>query len=746
MAKSKIRNNKAVQTVALAIALPNLAFAATDDVVSLPTLDVQAEGSTSPYLQKEASSTKRTESLLNTAKTTQIITAESLKQQNLLSLQDALATTPGITFGAGEGGGGYGDKINLRGYDASYNTTIDGLRDPALYTRSDLFNYEAVEITKGANSAENGAGQVSGGVNLVSKKPKNVDANEINVGVGTDDYTRFTGDFNTVVNDSVAARLNVMGHKNQYPGGPEEAKRWGIAPSITFGINDATKTTFSYFHQEDDNDPMYGIPNYMGKFISGISTSNRYGYRNLDNQKITADIATINIESQINDKLKLNSITRYSDIDQETTISAPQGTYCLSSGLTAAGVSCTTPGQYVVSGPRGSYRDTETKQWTNDTNLVSQFNTGLIEHALVTGIGFTQEDYTLTSGGYLYDSNGNALSKPNMDVYNPDNYWHGATNFRKTGVTDGTLNIYSAYVLDTMKFGPQWLFNLGVRYDHTDAKYKSFSYSTTTGAEVLANRTTSDQKDNLVSYNAGLTFKPTENSSLYIAYSNAQKPTSYAASATCATGTTCDVDPEEAVNYEVGAKWQANPDILLSAAIFRNEQNKVRVSDPSNTTTYALDGKNHVDGVELGAVGKILPQWDISASVAYMKGEYDQSIADSVNDADYKEGTEMTNIPKVSGSLWTTYALNPAWKIGYGLTYQGKTYLSDVSATSTVRGESDDYLLHNASVTYTYNQDLSFNLIGKNLSNEKYFTNIRNSGWSTVGAERSAVFNINYKF
>src|SRR5690606_23036253 len=94
--------SRKAQTVALAIALPNLAMAATDAV--LPTVQVSAE-SESPYLN-ESSSTKRTTSALDTAKTTQVITAETLQEQNLLSLQDALATTPGISFGAGEGGGG----------------------------------------------------------------------------------------------------------------------------------------------------------------------------------------------------------------------------------------------------------------------------------------------------------------------------------------------------------------------------------------------------------------------------------------------------------------------------------------------------------------------------------------------------------------------------------------------------------------------------------------------------------------
>jgi catecholate siderophore receptor len=100
-----------------------------------------------------------------------VITAEVMQQQNILSLRDALATVPGITFGAGEGGSGYGDSINLRGFSANNDITIDNVRDSAQYTRSDNFNIEQIEVTNGSNSVYSGGGSVAGNINLVSKRP-----------------------------------------------------------------------------------------------------------------------------------------------------------------------------------------------------------------------------------------------------------------------------------------------------------------------------------------------------------------------------------------------------------------------------------------------------------------------------------------------------------------------------------------------------------------------------------------------
>src|SRR6187402_420730 len=97
-------------------------------------------------LVKKAQSPKYTQPLLDTPQTISQVEREVIEGQNLLNLRDVLATLPGITFGAGEGGGGYGDSINLRGFSANNDITVDGIRDSAQYTRTDTFNLETVEV------------------------------------------------------------------------------------------------------------------------------------------------------------------------------------------------------------------------------------------------------------------------------------------------------------------------------------------------------------------------------------------------------------------------------------------------------------------------------------------------------------------------------------------------------------------------------------------------------------------------
>ena len=272
-------------------------------------------------------SPKATRSLLDTPQTISVIGNQTIRQQNLLTLKDALATLPGITFGAGEGGGGYGDSINLRGFTATNDITIDGVRDSAQYTRSDPFDLQQIEVYNGANSVFNGSGSVGGTINIVQKRPKPTDLTVLGAGIGTDDYYRATIDANKRIGDLVAVRLNAVYHRNDAPGRDvERFKRWGVAPSVTIGVEGPTSLTFAYVHQQDDNIPQYGVPYYAiaGGLPAGVNRHGYYGYRNVDVQKSNLDQFTTIVEHAFSDKVSIRNLTRAQDIHQRTTVDPPQ--------------------------------------------------------------------------------------------------------------------------------------------------------------------------------------------------------------------------------------------------------------------------------------------------------------------------------------------------------------------------------------------------------------------------------------
>lgn len=726
---------------------------------------------------RKLESPKRTRSVRDTPQTITVLSNEVIEQQNLLTLRDVLSTVPGITFGAGEGGGGYGDSINFRGYSANNDITVDGVRDSAQYTRSDPFNLEQIEVTNGANSVISGAGSVGGNINLVTKRPKADDEMIVTGGVGTDNYYRATADINKRVNELVAFRLNAMWHRNDVPGRDvEDYKRWGVAPSVTIGIDSPTRLTLQYLHQEDDNIPQYGLPYYQtatnSGMVPGLHRSDYFGYRNVDKQKINVDQLTATFEHDFSDTVSIRNLARWQDVTQFSRVDPPQGTYCLTSGVTPAGAACpsTVPaGYYLPSGPRGNTRDSRNQLLFDQVDLTAKFNTGAIEHTIDVGAAATWEKYDLFSGSSLRNADGTAYytAYPLMNIDNPNdvitgpagftygsNVYTGALNFIRTAHQMGEQTNVAGYIFDTMKLG-KFELNAGLRLERNTGTYRNDTISATPATlGDVAPGTEVENKATLFSYRVGLVYKPVEAVSLYAAYGNSRTPSKASVNGSCtvagvngATATTCSVSPESARNYEIGAKAELfDGGLLLTASAFRNERNKYAVAsaDPA-IPDQQLDGKSRVDGIALSASGKITPAWTITANYTYLDAELIRSVAQNGSAIDYAAGSQLTQTPKHSGSLFTTYRLPFGLTVGYSATYQGSFALNTPTATSAVVYRSDDYLIHNAFLSYEFTPNLSAQLNVKNIGDKLYFTRVRNNGWATPGDGRSAVLTITAK-
>ena len=751
---------------------------------------VTVEGST----LKQAASPKYNMPLLDTPQQITIVPQKIITEQNLLNLRDILSTLPGVTFGAGEGGGGYGDSINLRGFAGSNDITIDGVRDSAQYTRSDPFNLDHIELVNGANSVYVGSGSVGGSVNLVSKVPYLGDHTLITGGVGTDAYARTTLDTNQQIGENTAVRLNVMAHQNDVPDRDvENFRRWGIAPSIAFGLGTDTSLTLSYFHQHDDNIPQYGVPTYKGDILPGVDPEAYYGYRNYDKQQNRVDVLTSIIQHQFNDDFSLRNLTRAQKVTQFSLVDAPQGTFCLANNLQPTGASCTLnpdtfleivvpPGMYMPSGnPRGNVRDTTNKIIYNQTDLSTEFNTGAIVHTLVTGLSLSHESYSLIGSSQFRNADGtNPFAAPGhfpfTPIGDPDSFYTGPAHRTLTSKVNGDMDNAAIYAFDNLALNEQWEVNLGMRWERNDASattyiVKQFTAPTVANpdpdnsniGQITGANAPAENDDDLFSYRAGLVYKPVENASVYVAFSNAKTPSAATVNGSCtATSTTgtanCTVAPESAVNYELGAKWDLYDGRLsLTGSVFRNERKNYRVADPGDPTNpsgqQTLDGRARVDGVLLGIMGNLTEHWALYANYAHLESEVVQGASDflSANGEDYTKGDPLLSTPENSLSFWTTYDASSQWQLGYGITYVGSYNVSQHSATNVdgPLNEVSSYWTSRAMVAYKVNRNFSLQLNLTNLFDEDYLTRVRTAGdvaWGTPGDGRSAVLTAAYRF
>ena len=756
---------------------------------------------------RELESPKATAPLLDTPQTITVISDQVIRKQNLQTLRDALQTIPGITFGAGEGGGGYGDSINLRGYSANTDITIDGIRDTAQYSRTDPFNLQQIEVYNGANSVFNGSGSVGGTINLVSKVPTGETLTIVQGSVGTDDYYRGAVDSNVRVGDLVAVRLNAAYHRNDVPGRDvERYKRWGVAPAVTIGIGGPTSLTLAYVHQRDDNTPLFGVPYFnnatIGGVLPGIDRSDYYGYSNLDRQDVTVDRLTATFTHDFGGGASVRNLTRWQRVGQYSVTSAPQGTFCLSgtgrqpvatSATNAQGLPCTTTvgsatvtipaGQWLPSGPRGLVRDQENQLLTNQTDVrLTQGAKGGLFNTLNVGVSALVEDYAITSGSLLRNANGSATAPlPFLNIVNPDSVYGGPINFVTTARSRATSENFAVYAFDTLELGEMFELNGGARWEHQKSRFQALpilSPAPGVAQPAAALLVPTVNSERLFSYRGGVVFHPVKKVSLYASYGNAKTPSIASVRAGCVSVSgavvtdTCDVAPETARNYEVGVKAGLFGGRLeATAAAFRNERSNFRIpsNDPALTTVQVLDGRSRVDGIALGLSGAITPSWTIFANYTYLDSEILQSVSDfclgapgsvgcgnSVASPDPQRGSPLVQTPTHSGSLFTTYRLPFGLEVGYGLTYQGSftTYVPNLANATTLR--APDYLIHRAFLSYTLAEGVTAQLNIQNLTDEKYLTNIRNNinattgvvtgGWAMPGDRRSAVLSLFYSF
>src|SRR5262245_47034711 len=106
----------------------------------MPKVSVEAD-ELAKYKVDASSSAKYGAPVLDTPQTLTIIPRSLIEERNATTLRDALRNTSGITFQAGEGGGGLpGDQnFTLRGFSARSALFVDGIRDPGSYARDTFF-------------------------------------------------------------------------------------------------------------------------------------------------------------------------------------------------------------------------------------------------------------------------------------------------------------------------------------------------------------------------------------------------------------------------------------------------------------------------------------------------------------------------------------------------------------------------------------------------------------------------------
>ncbi|MGE8288315.1 MAG: TonB-dependent receptor [Stenotrophomonas sp.] len=708
------------------------------------------------------SSPKFTADLLDTPKSVSIVSEKLIQQTGATSLQDALRMVPGITFGAGEGGNPTGDRPFIRGFDSQSNIFVDGLRDVGSQTR-EIFDLEQVEVVKGPSSAYGGRDSGGGSLNLVSKTPKLKNETSVSMGAGTDSYARGTVDSNYVLGDGIAARLNLMKHQSDIAGrDAANVDRWGIAPSIAFGLNSPAQLIVGHYHMETDDLPDAGGFPYSNPFTSGPNVAkngdgsplvpdrnNYYGLKDRDFQRTRADISTVDASYDFGDH-KLRNIARLGNTSNDYLWTQPDD----SKG---------NPNLYGTLWRRTNARAVDLKNFTDQLSLTGSFTTGSLKHSYSTGVEYSDEKmtrgtYQMTpgtnnplNGSTACPTTGAATGYNCTDFNNPNPNDPWSANqivYRSNKALDvrQTTKTKSVYAFDTIEFNEQWSVNLGLRYD---------DYSTEQVTPVLGKAPTVFNNDNdFVNYQAGVVFKPVANGSIYLSYGTSSTPPGMDGGdgSDGINAANADLKPQETKNLELGTKWDLFDNRLnLTAALFHTELNNARVVIDNGTTQNA--GKKVIDGFELGFTGQLTDAWSIYGGYTYLDSELkDNGFTCSVSSRtgcpapgvwipSPNNGNQFPNTAKHSANLWTTYSFPFGLTLGAGATYSDKQY-GDAANLKWI----PSYTRWDAMASYAIQENISLQLNVQNLSDKVYFTKAYASHYASIAPGRSATLALNVTF
>jgi catecholate siderophore receptor len=621
------------------------------------------------------------------SQSTDTVSKKELAEQNLSLVQDALRNVPGVTLNAGEGGS-HGDSINLRGLSIPDSFFMDGVRDIGQYQR-DTFNTDSIAVLLGPASALFGRGSTSGVINSVSKQPMLTPLAAFTVSGGQIDYWRGTGDFNLPLSDTAAARITVMDQSNSVVERDQvHYDRYGVAPTLSLGVDTPTRLSFSYLKEEEDNIPDYGIP-----FIDGVPAhverSNYYSLANYDRTRTNTNIGTIRFEHDFADGITLSDSLRYANYGFEYLVTGP----FLGNDFVDPPPPGTPYADINISRDQPSSAGT-TSLAINRTDLTSKFDVGGFKNTLTGGLELSKEQSNVNRFQNGLDD------IPATPLLNPTPFFVPPSPLTPYSNPKGRGSDVSVYAVDSIALGQQWDVDAGLRWDRFNSSFN----------EVFSG-TSFERTDTFVSPRAAVIYKPDTAQSYYLSYGTSQNPV---IEYLIVAPSDQSLSPEKNNTLELGGKLKFLKDeVQLTGALFDTRVYNARISDPDDPTVQQMPFDQHVKGVEMGIDGYVTEIWEITANYAH--------LADKITKTSdpFSQGKYAPNTPHDAVNFWTTVEPTVAWTLGGGFTAVSHRY-ADTENTAGVPA----YVVFNAMTSYAVNEHFKLQLNLNNVTDKLYFTSI----------------------
>ncbi|ESS72106.1 ferrichrome-iron receptor [Methyloglobulus morosus KoM1] len=694
-----------------------------------------------------------------------IISKQVLKEQQVITLGDALKNVSGVTTSnprtVQDGRGGASQNIFLRGF-SSETFFRNGFRLQQGAASREMANVESVEVLKGPAAILYGLVEPGGMVNVVTKQPLTTPYYALNQQFGSYDLYRTTLDASGPIanNKDVLYRMN-MSYQNSGSFrdfvGTEDVF---FAPVLKWNISPKTQATFEleYNHAHSGLDFGFVPTSPDGKTLLRIPINRNFGaYSPSTTETI---FGGINWSHQFNDDWAIKH--RFSVNQMGTSIPSlivPTGVFDDGSladqafGLGIGGLPA--PSGKLVQRQQNEVRS-QYNTYSTNLDLVGHFDTGFLKHTLLVGGDYYRMNSNTT---FKYPStpfqvSWVSLNNP-VNPGSPEGDFGGAAS---NNTSQNQTDQYGLYAQDQIKLPYGIHITGGLRYQYLHQSNSSINPNSP------ASNTATAQSQDAVTPRVGILWQPKDWISLYANYVE-----SFGANdpgALVFPGK--PIAPTSATQYEGGIKTQFF-DGRLRATLAYYDLTKTNVPSTDPNPTHICGGSRcaialgevRSRGPELDIQGEILPGWNAIATwsntdiiVTKTNGTNDPTSGDSSGGAGgalgLKPGDRVQNVPRNTASFWTTYEVQESEL--KGLKFGGGVTVRDGQSTFGGFDNNFNLLPSQKLPGYTtvglmaaYSRDIGkakvtvqFNV--DNLLDEKYFTTaVRTQIDPTVGSNGAGV-------
>ena len=701
--------------------------AVPEGVMDLPATSVigveDAESAWGPvqgYVAKRtAAGTKTDTALVEVPRSISVVTRQQMDDRNAHTLDAAVRYLPGITASS-YGSDTRADWLRVRGFEPTQ--FLDGLPLPkGVYAnpKQETWNLDRLALLRGPASSVYGQTPPGGLLDMVSRRPSTEASSEIQLQYGSDNHRQINFASTGKIDDEGRFLYGVSGVVRD--GGTQidhiDDKRYNIAPSLTWNIDEDTRFTLLTQFTRDDTGvtsqfyPIQGtkIDMPFGK----ISHHKNLGDPDYDFYDRTYYALGYAFEHRLNDVWQFRQNLRYTKSDlsfQTVTVNS----YFPSIGFVVDDEGNTGRGTTNV--------DEDISQFAVDNNLQADFATGDINHTLLIGLDHQRSNTNYTS---IFGT------APAINVNDPVYGLPITRPPRSSAFYDYDQKTYQTglYVQDQMALD-QWRLTLGGREDwvHTGTKFFNKGDATNT------------QRDKNFSGNAAISYVFDSGFVPYLSYAESFQPASNAVASP-----TDSFKPTEGKQWELGIKYQPpGSNTLLTAAVYDLTQKNVAVTNNvGNVTVTSQTGEVRVKGLELEAVSDVTENLKVTAAYTLARSE--------VQDGAFK-GNRLQLMPNQQASVWGDYTWHngvlDGFGIGAGARYTGNTYGDEAN---TWLGKADAYTVFDAAVHYDLGRldnSLKGASLAVNATNlfDKDYISTCDSFYCYYGDQRSVVASATYKW